>query len=74
MKTVTDQLTGTDVTMNLINTGQGATLTLCANGVLLTEKVRGDAWSMAKVAFAKRDLESFGSFFNEPLKAKARAA
>ena len=74
MKTIRDQLTGHDITINLINTGRGATLTLCANGVLLTETVRGDAWSMAKVAYAKRDLESFGSFFNEPLRAEARAA
>ena len=64
-KTVKDQLTGVDVTCNLINTGRGATITMCANGVLLTETVRGDALSMAKVAYAKRDLESFGSLFDK---------
>ena len=74
MKQILDHVSGHTVAINLINTGRGATLTLCANGVLLTETVRGDAWSMAKVAYAKRDLESFGSFFNEPLKAQARAA
>jgi hypothetical protein len=73
MKTIRDQLTGTDVTINLINTGRSATLTMCANGRLLTETVRGDAWSMAKVAYAKRDLESFGSFFDERAE-KAEAA
>lgn len=65
MKTIRDQLTGADVTMNLINTGKGATLTLCANGILLTETVRGADYTAAKVAFAKRDLDGFGSFFDE---------
>lgn len=65
MRTIKDHLTGTDVTINLINTGKGASITMCANGVLLTETVRGDAYNMAKVAFAKRDLESFGSHFNQ---------
>lgn len=64
MKTVTDQLTGADVTMNLINTGHGATITLCANGILLTEKVRGADYTAAKVAFAKRDLDGFGALFD----------
>ena len=71
-KTVKDQLTGVDVTIAIINTGRGGTLTLCANGTLLTETVRGDAWSMAKCAYAKRDLESFGSHFDG--RAEAREA
>ncbi len=71
MKTIRDQLTGHDITINLINTGRAGTLTMCANGVLLTETVRGDAWSMARVAYAKRDLESFGSFFERAEKAEA---
>lgn len=74
LKTIRDQLTDVDVTINLINTGKSAIITMCANGVLLTETVRGDGLSMAKVAYAKRDLESFGSHFNLPLKAEARAA
>ena len=65
MKLIRDQATGVDVTIQLINTGHGGTITMCANGILLTETVRGDAYNMAKVAFAKRDLESFGSHFNQ---------
>jgi len=65
MKTIRDQLTNTDVTINLINTGKGASITMCANGILITETVRGDAYTLAKLAFAKRDIESFGSHFNQ---------
>jgi len=65
MKTLIDQLTKTDVTINLISTGKGASITMCANGILITETVRGDAYNMAKVAFVKRDIESFGSHFNQ---------
>jgi len=65
MKTIRDQLTNTDVTINLINTGKGASITMCANGRLITETVRGDAYTLAKLAFAKRDIESFGSHFNQ---------
>ena len=64
MKTIRDQLTNTDVTINLISTGNGASITMCANGILITETVRGDAYDMAKVAFVKRDLSAFGSFFD----------
>ncbi len=71
MKTIRDQVSQVDVTINFINTGRGATLTMCANGILLTETVRGDAWSMAKVAFAKRDLNAFGSFFDKDEKREA---
>jgi len=64
MKTLIDQLTKTDVTINLISTGNGASITMCANGILITETVRGDAYSAAKVAFAKRDLSAFGALFD----------
>lgn len=70
-KTIRDQLTGTDVTINLINTGRAATLTMCANGVLLTETVRGGDLTAARRAYSKRDLESFGSFFERVEKAEA---
>lgn len=73
MKTIRDHLTGHDITINAINTGRGGTITICANGILLTETVRGDAWSMAKVAFAKRDLESFGSLFDGRTEAREAA-
>lgn len=63
MKQILDHVSGHTVSIAIINTGRGGTITICANGVLLTETVRGDAWSMAKCAYAKRDLESFGSFF-----------
>jgi len=65
MKTIRDQITNTDVTINLINTGKGASITMCANGVLITETVRGDDYTLAKLAFAKRDIESFGIHFNQ---------
>ena len=71
MKTIRDQLTGVDVTVNLINTGKSATLTMCANGVLLTETVRGADLAAAKRAYSKRDLEAFGSFFERAEKAEA---
>jgi hypothetical protein len=70
-KTVKDQLTGVDCTINLINTGKSATLTLCANGRLLTETVRGGDLAAARRAYSKRDLESFGSFFERAEKAEA---
>jgi len=70
-KAIRDQLTGVDVTCNLINAGTSATLTLCANGRLLTETVRGADLAAAKRAFSKRDLEAFGSFFERPEKVEA---
>jgi hypothetical protein len=66
-KTIRDHITGADVTCNLI----GNTITLCANGRLLTETVRGADYTAAKVAFAKRDLEGFGTLFDRHEKREA---
>lgn len=70
-KIIKDQVSGVDVVCNLVNTGRGATLTMCANGVLLTETVRGADLTAARRAFSKRDLEAFGSFFERAEKAEA---
>ena len=70
-KTIRDQVSGFDITIGLINTGHGATITLCANGTLLTETVRGADCTAAKVAFSKRDLEGFGALFDRMEKREA---
>lgn len=71
MKQILDHVSGHTVSINLINAGRGATLTMCANGILLTETVRGADLAAAKRAYSKRDLESFGSFFERAEKAEA---
>ena len=71
MKQIIDHVSGHMVSINLINTGRSATLTMCANGTLLTETVRGADLTAAKRAFSKRDLEGFGSFFDRAERAEA---
>ena len=71
LKQIIDHVSGHTVEINLINTGRSATLTMCANGVLLTETVRGADLTAAKRAFSKRDLEGFGSFFDKGEKREA---
>lgn len=59
MKTIKDQVSGVDVSINLI----GSKATMCANGRLIETTIRPADLSLAKIALSKRDLESFGSFF-----------
>lgn len=71
MKQILDHVSGHTVAINLVNAGKSATLTLCANGVLLTETVRGADLAAAKRAYSKRDLDAFGSFFDKEEKREA---
>lgn len=71
MKQILDHVSGHTVAINLVNTGKSATLTLCANGILLTETVRGADLAAAKRAYSKRDLDAFGSFFDKVEKREA---
>lgn len=69
-KLIHDPVSGHDIAVNLV----GNKASMCANGRLIEETIGPDDLSMAKVALSKRDLEGFGSFFDEPLKAEVRAA
>ena len=60
MKTIRDPLTGHDVTIRLV--GNKASMT--ANGNFIETEISPADLSLAKVAISKRDLESFGSFFD----------
>lgn len=59
MKQIIDQVTGKTVSIGLV----GNTATMCCGTVWLTETIRPADLSIARVALTKRDLNSFGSFF-----------
>lgn len=59
-KTIKDQVSGVDVSIRLV--GNKASMT--ANGNFIETTISPADLSMAKVALSKRDLNSFGSFFD----------
>lgn len=69
MKTIKDQVSGVDVSIRLV--GNKASMT--ANGNFIETTIEPAAMSLAKVALSKRDLDGFGSFFDERAE-KAEAA
>ncbi len=61
MKTILDPVSNHHVTIDII----GSVAVMYANGNCIEKQINRADWSMAKVAMSKRDLESFGSFFND---------
>lgn len=59
MKQIFDPVSGHMVAIRLV--GNQASMT--ANGQFIEATIGPDDLSLAKVALSKRDLESFGSFF-----------
>lgn len=60
LKQIIDQVTGKTVSISLV----GNTATMCHGTIWLTETIRPADISLAKIALSKRDLNSFGSFFD----------
>lgn len=67
MKTIYDPISGHDVSIRLV--GNKASMT--ANGNFIETTIGAADLSMARVAISKRDLESFGSFFERAERAEA---
>jgi hypothetical protein len=64
MKAITDPLTGHDISIDYVQLRDRTNLVMCGNGAWLEREVSGHDSSLARVAFVKSDLESFGSFFD----------
>ena len=71
MKTIRDRVSGHDVTINYVHSGESVVLTMCTKQSFERRTVRGQDKSMAIVAYAKGWLEGFGSFFERAEKAEA---